>query len=580
MYLPNERAPKSAPEMRQLTRIGGVRPFGCSVSRDGKRIAFASDAYEEGNVDIWVQDIEHNQPRRVTQAAEADLDPSISPDGTKVLFVSRRVSGPGIYEAVISGGQERLLIPGGEEPRYSPDGRQIAYLQGSDQRHLYISDSHGANAHEITTGLARLGRATWSPDGNYLMLRGQRNPGDPADWWVVRTSRAEVIETHILRDLAPYISSSLREFFYAQAWRPERSILFAADQDGIWSIWQIRLSPNFHLAGPPMRITGRTPIAVQFTAAANLVAFVNTRPDSQLWRLPIDAESGRLNGNPRRITRRGLCQFPSLSMDGTILAFYSSQTETRGGGSGIHVRNVNTGDEAIVGSSSEQTGYITLSRDGSKIAYGAIMPSRKRPIHIYDRMSGATRTLCDDCEGRPYDWSPNGTKLIVSMPERRVGLLDANTGQRSAIWPGVSAVFSADGRWLAVVGADESRRILIMRYRGGEKPLVEEWTSAGDPDGVGVLAGWSPSGQLLYFLSASRMDPPNYALKAQRFHPDSGRLEGESFLVYRFEEPFVPLATLPLNNRLAISAGQIILASAAYVGDIWTTQPDVNHNSK
>jgi hypothetical protein len=57
-------------------------------------------------------------------------------------------------------------------------------------------------------------------------------------------------------------------------------------------------------------------------------------------------------------------------------------------------------------------------------------------------------------------------------------------------------------------------------------------------------------------------------------------LEGESFLVYRFEEPFVPLATLPLNNRLAISAGQIILASAAYVGDIWTTQPDVNHNSK
>jgi Tol biopolymer transport system component len=565
---------KGVQGMRQVTSMGSVRSFGCSLSSDGKRIAFASDAQEEGNLDIWVQDTEHPPARRLTQAVEPDVDPSISPDGTKVLFVSRRVAGFGIYQVSVNGGDERFLIPEGEEPRYSPTGRAIAYLKGSEPRHLYVADADGDKGVEIPTGLTRPRHLTWSPDGNYLLVSGQRNPGEQADWWVVPVNGGPVVETQLLHDLVPYISSSLRQFFYPQAWLPGKSVLFAADQDGVWSIWRIRLSSSFRLTGRPERITGRTPIDVRFTVGRNVLAFVNARPDNQLWRLPIDVESGQLTGSPRRITRAGIFQFPSLSMDGSILVFCALQMEAQGGRNGIYVRNVKTGDEVIIGSPSEATGYTTLSRDGSKIAYSTIVPGLKRPIYIYDRSSGSTRRLCEDCEGRPYDWSPDATKLVLSMPGNRIGLLDLKTGDRSVISPGTAAVFSPNGRWLAVVGADPSGRISIVTNWGRGKPATAERRPVGDSDSTGVLVGWSPGGERLYFVTASRDDPPRYTLKAQRVHTDTGQLEGTAVLIYRFEEPVVPLATLPLNNRLAIGPGQIILASGASAGDIWAIQTD------
>src|SRR5215468_1042938 len=83
VYFTIPHTKNGSPEMRQLTQIGGVRPLGCSLSSDGKIIAFASDAAEEGNIDIWVQETGRTEARRLTHGPEADVDPSISPDGAK-----------------------------------------------------------------------------------------------------------------------------------------------------------------------------------------------------------------------------------------------------------------------------------------------------------------------------------------------------------------------------------------------------------------------------------------------------------------------------------------------------------------
>jgi Tol biopolymer transport system component len=144
------------------------------------------------------------------------------------------------------------------------------------------------------------------------------------------------------------------------------------------------------------------------------------------------------------------------------------------------------------------------------------------------------------------------------------------------ILPATSAVFSPDGRWLAVAtGAmDSSSHVSVVPFRGREKVPQNEWRSAGNQESHAIFPGWSPGGELLYYIAASHSNPLECVLEARKFHADAGQFEGQPFGVYRFEGPLLPLLMLPLSNRLAIGPGQIILASAGSTGDIWMTELD------
>jgi hypothetical protein len=124
----------------------------------------------------------------------------------------------------------------------------------------------------------------------------------------------------------------------------------------------------------------------------------------------------------------------------------------------------------------------------------------------------------------------------------------------------------------ATPGQGQGARTAIVPFRGREKVPQHEWISVGEPGSEGLLPAWAPSGELIFYIATSHSDPSTSILTAQRFHPEIGKLEGRPFEVYRFDEPSLPLLKLPLNNRLAISPGQIILASAASKGDLWLTE--------
>jgi hypothetical protein len=108
-------------------------------------------------------------------------------------------------------------------------------------------------------------------------------------------------------------------------------------------------------------------------------------------------------------------------------------------------------------------------------------------------------------------------------------------------------------------------------YRGAAAVPQKEWTPVGDPGLMSLFGSWSPDGRLLYFISTSFFDRAHPSLEAQRFDPQTGKLAGPPFVVYRFAEPFLPLLVLPLGNRIAISEDQIILASGGWKGDVWMT---------
>lgn len=127
--------------------------------------------------------------RKVTQVTSGDFDdsqPRWSPDGTRIAFVSRRGADADrennsdvfVVEAREGATPVRLTSwPGPDDtPEWSPDGSQIAYLQGSEpqlyaynQDALAIVSSTGGTPRLVTASLDRdVVRPTWARDGQSI----------------------------------------------------------------------------------------------------------------------------------------------------------------------------------------------------------------------------------------------------------------------------------------------------------------------------------------------------------------------------------------------------------------------------
>ena len=104
---------------------------------DGRRIAFVvttlSEARDEYLSTIWVVDVDGAGPRPFTRGPRRDTTPRWSPDGRQLAFVSEREpKGKGqLYVMPADGGEPvRLtdLRPGVTSPAWSPDGRWLVFV--------------------------------------------------------------------------------------------------------------------------------------------------------------------------------------------------------------------------------------------------------------------------------------------------------------------------------------------------------------------------------------------------------------------------------------------------------------------
>jgi dipeptidyl aminopeptidase/acylaminoacyl peptidase len=137
---------------------------------------------------LFLFDVESKKLDQLTTGRFDETDPSWSPDGRMIAFVSARGADPDklndtniyVVEARL-GAQPRQLTkfegPDGGRLSWSPDGKQIAYLQGSEaklyaysQDNLAIVPVEGGDARVVTAALDRdIGSVEWSKDGASIM---------------------------------------------------------------------------------------------------------------------------------------------------------------------------------------------------------------------------------------------------------------------------------------------------------------------------------------------------------------------------------------------------------------------------
>ena len=109
-------------------------------------------------------------------------DPQVSPDGKHVAFTIGDVSYDAnrvvtqIYVTSIDGGGMKQLTSGDKSstaPRWSPDGKKIAYTTGSQ---IWVMDSDGDHKDQVTKISTGAAAPVWSPDGKWIAFTSDVYP--------------------------------------------------------------------------------------------------------------------------------------------------------------------------------------------------------------------------------------------------------------------------------------------------------------------------------------------------------------------------------------------------------------------
>lgn len=137
--------------------------------------------------DLYRVDLASKRRRPIVKGPRnaMNVEPMLSPDGTKLAFSSDRSGQPMIYIKDVGSKKRarRLTFSGryNSSPSWSPDGKKIAYASHQDSHFdIFIMDADGKNQKRLTLAKKHNGRLannedpTFSPDGRLILFRSDR----------------------------------------------------------------------------------------------------------------------------------------------------------------------------------------------------------------------------------------------------------------------------------------------------------------------------------------------------------------------------------------------------------------------
>lgn len=222
-------ANRDGTQVRTLTAFDGTSVGLASWSPDGQFLVF--DAVDGRNMnDLYVVGIQDGRLRRLTNDDQREVDPEWSRDGRWIYYVSDVSGRQQIWKIAAAGGKSvPLTAEGGMEPRESPDGRSIYFLEPTSNPYAATTlkrvSVDGGNASAVLSGLRR-GAWDLADTGIVFLTSAPTIAPDPA--------RPDAIERYSFGDGRTRRLGELPFPVTGRGWMPPR--VLTVSPDGRWVV--------------------------------------------------------------------------------------------------------------------------------------------------------------------------------------------------------------------------------------------------------------------------------------------------------------------------------------------------------
>ena len=208
------------------------------LNPDGKEIAFVARG------EVFVASTEHGDTKRITNTPTQERSVSFSPDGRRLVFAGETDTSWNLYEASIQQKKEdepyffnstvvdiKPILDNGQEnfqPRYSPDGKEVAFLENRTTLKVLNLDSKqtrlilpGDKNYSYQDGDQWF---DWSPDGKWFVVQFM----DPHRW----SAEAGLIDAEGKQPLLNLTNSGYEDVH--PTWTKDgKAMLWFSDREGL-----------------------------------------------------------------------------------------------------------------------------------------------------------------------------------------------------------------------------------------------------------------------------------------------------------------------------------------------------------
>ena len=455
-------------------------------------------------------------PRPLANDAANEECPSLSPDGSRVVYFWAREHGEGLYIKPVDGPPRRLETGGAGQlvwcgyAKWSPTGNLIAFLTRgeADSKNIWVISPEGGRP-RLLTSVSGIDLA-WAPDGQSLAFVDRNSPGEPFSIFSipVRGGQRRRLTTPPLGSFGDthsafspdgsrlavvrYLNRYQSDLFLVPVdetpgahverlttgsagmtgidWSPDgRAIVFGSHQ----GLWKLPLGG----ARKPTPVAGLAGDAAYFPtfSRANArgtsirLAYHSDRADANIWRLdPARGRATKIAGSTWYES------FPAVAPDGDRIAFASNRT----GHNEIWVA-------AADGSNPQQVTFhrgpvVTApawSPDGKRLAFSSEVGGNRDIYIIRPDGSQSTRLTTTPSEETNPSWSPDGRWIYFRSDEAGIGQLwkvPVSGGRSLRVTTGeaIRGFPSPDGRLLYFVRSVDATGLWSVPVDGGRETLV------------------------------------------------------------------------------------------------------------
>ncbi|HSK89177.1 MAG TPA: protein kinase [Anaerolineales bacterium] len=249
---------------QEFTATPDATPLSIATSFGGSsQIAFASS--RSGIPQLYLTGIDGTDLTQITEMEQGACQPSWSPDGQQLVFISPCLGRGEFYETIYNesslyiinadgtGLKQLTPSPGSDfDPDWSPDGARIAFTSVRDGfRQIYILDveSLAVTLLTNTTESVESSQPAWSPDGKRIAYTVKR-VGTYQVWSMTDTGQEAIQLARSGQDLWDFLP----------IWSPDgRSIFFCQRMLGPYRPWLMKVNYE-DLSQDPRRLDFPTPI--------------------------------------------------------------------------------------------------------------------------------------------------------------------------------------------------------------------------------------------------------------------------------------------------------------------------------